>query len=100
MLDVQQLLIKRQEEFLSTRITISNIIANLFEGLSKVDPNLLKDINMPAGRTAEEILPALFTEPFDINEYNKQLAVYQRFASEIDNLAIRLNEEALKCLSE
>lgn len=100
MLDIQQLLMKRQNEFVQTRFQIKTIIDNLFAGLGQVDPKLLENINMPNGTTAEEILPALFQEPFDVDAYNQQLAEYNKFAAEIDNLALRLNEEAIKCLSE
>lgn len=51
------------------------------------------------GKTAEELIPALFTEPFNEEQYRKEASVLENIQKEVIAVAMCLNEEeAKRCL--
>lgn len=97
---VQALIAERQRQFIEQRLLISQWVSQLMKNVHEIDQELLVGIDVPSQTTAEELLPSLFKEPFDLEQYNKEKAVVEELQRNIDELADKLNQEALKCLSE
>ena len=76
MVDAQKLLEQRRNMFISTRRDIEVWVSTFFTELDKVSPKLLEGIELPTGRTAQDIFPSLYVEPFDEEKYN---AEYEEF---------------------
>ena len=100
MTPVQNLIAERERQFIETRLLICQWVEKLMENVSQIDPKLLTNLDVPKGKTAQELLPSLFVTPFDFEQYEKEAAVLNAFQSRLDALADWLNAEALKCLSE
>lgn len=98
MTDVSQLLEQRRNMFIATRRDIEVWIDKFFSEIDKVRPELLKDITFPTGRTAQELFPALYKEPFDEEQYNKEYADFNAFYEKVMEVADYLNSKAREVL--
>ena len=99
MTDINKLLEQRRATFISERRDVEVYINTFFEELDKVNPSLLKDCHPVQGRTAEEIFPSLYTEPFDEEQYNKEYEAFNTYYEEVKNVADYLNKKAEEVLS-
>lgn len=73
---------KRREEIIAARTTWENEVSKFVEGLRKVDPELLKDIDVNLDDlTAQKLIPAFYEDPLNYEEFKKQKdAVEELFA--------------------
>ena len=99
MIDYTELLKQREQVFTETRYEIIKRVTATLEGLTKIDPQLLATLPPLPGNTVQEVFPALFTEPFNKEAYQQQLAVYNTFKDQANLLIDKLNKEAIECLS-
>jgi hypothetical protein len=68
------------------------------ERVYSADPNLLIDVTFPQGRTAKEILPSAWIEPFNEPMYLQELEVLVAFIQAVQQIADKLVEEAIPIL--
>lgn len=99
MTDVEQLLEKRRNMFIASRRDVEVYIANFFAELDKINPSLLKDTHPVEGRTAQEIFPSLYKEPYDMEEYEKEYARFDAYYKEVEAVAQYLNKKAEEVLN-
>ena len=98
MTDVNKLLETRRNMFISTRRDIEVYITNFFSELEQVNPDLLKDIQLPEGRTAKDIFPSLYVEPFNEEAYNKEYEAFTALYEAVGKVAEYLNQKAMEVL--
>ena len=98
MTDVNELYKKRQEVFIERRTTIATEVDKFLAGVAEIEPELIKDITPLNGTTAKEVLPSMWVEPFNIEAYERELAVLNDYINKIKSVADALNAEALKVL--
>lgn len=99
MTDVNKLLEQRRNMFISTRRDIEVWIEKFFTELDQVSPALMEGITIPTGRTAQEIFPSLYTEPFDEEKYNEEYATFTAFYEKVMEVAEYLNKKAIEVLN-
>lgn len=97
---VSELLQERQNLFIETRKDIENEVNRYIESLTNVDSDILARCGNLAGNTAKEILPALWETPFNEELYEAQLAQFSQHVQCMQRECDKLNEEALRCLTE
>lgn len=98
MTDISIALKQRQDKFVETRTIIATEINKFLESLGELTEEDRNNIKMPAGRSPQEILPALWVEPFDEAAYNEQLKEFSVCVSSAISYCDKLNERALACL--
>ena len=98
MTDVTKLLEERRNQFITTRRDIEVYIETFFSELEKVPPKLLADVQLPTGRTAQEIFPALYAEPFDEEAYEAQYEAFNKCYKQVQGVAEYLNKKAEELL--
>ena len=99
-MEIQELLRKRQEKFIETRSTIKQEVDAFLKSISQIDHTFFNGLQVPTGSTTEEVLPALWVEPFDEAEYNKELTQLNSFIAQVHILTDKCNQEALACLQQ
>lgn len=99
-MDVTSLLRERQNKFIETRTLIASEVQKYLNSLNAMDAEVRAEILLPNGTTPQEILPALWTEPFDTEAYKEQLSHFQASVQSAKIYCDRLNQEALKCLQQ
>ena len=97
---IQELYNLRQTKFIEARSTIKHEVDQFLESVKATDPSVFVGLEIPAGNTAEEILPSLWVEPFNQEQYNQELAKLNAFIAQIHIVTDRLNQEALECLQK
>lgn len=98
MVDVSQLIKQREAKFVEARTKAELEINKFLESIKPIEDEL-KDIpGRPAGTCAKEIVPALWTEPFDEAAYYQQLEVFNNYVNQVVAYGDKVNEEALRCL--
>lgn len=97
-MDVKQLLTMRQNKFIEDRTIIAERVNKYLESLANLDNELRAQCIIPTGTNAQEVLPALWQEPFDEAAYQAQLAEFNRSVASVKLVYQRINEEALRCL--
>lgn len=98
--DVNALLEKRRNMFISSRRDVEVWIEKFFTELDQVNPQLLEGVEFPTGRTAQDIFPALYSEPFDEEAYCQQYATFEVFYNKVMEVAEYLNSKALEVLNQ
>lgn len=96
--NVARLIQERQNKFIETRTNIENEVNKFLESLNKLDADMQAKCGVTAGITAKDLLPALWVEPFDEAEYNRQLAALNTYIEQVEVICNQLNQEALLCL--
>ena len=98
-MDVHALLEKRRAAFLTKRRDIEVWVDKFFSEVSAISPELLKDTHPPAGKTAQELLPSMYKEPFSQEEFDKEYAVLNSYYNEVQGVAEYLNSKAAEVLN-
>ena len=98
--DVQKLLEERRTMFITGRRDVEIYIERFFKEVDKLSPNLLTGIEPIKGRTAQEIFPSLYTEPFNEEQYEKEYAAFDRYYQEIFKIGEFLNKKAEEVLKD
>ena len=98
MTDVNKILEERRNQFITTRRDIEVYIETFFTELDKVPAKLLADVQLPTGRTAQEIFPSLYAEPFDEEKYNAEYEAFDKCYQQVQGVAEFLNEKAKEVL--
>lgn len=101
-MEIKDIIALKERQFVETRLLISQWVETFMKNVREVDPALLaqEGIILPEGNTAEELLPSLYAPNFDITTYEAEKAKFDQLQSKFNILADKLNEEALRCLSE
>lgn len=89
---------KKQELFIEGRTNNANEVEKFLNGLSKVDPKLLPKDKQLRGKTAKEILPSMWEEPFNEKKFQVELAEFNSYVDAVMTVADRINAEALEVL--
>lgn len=77
---------------------INAYLTRVFE-LYDEEPGIFAGVTMPSGRTAREVLPSMFAEPFDPVQYDKERTALKDFEKEVLRIGDEYNRKALKeCL--
>lgn len=96
----ERLIEKRETEFIEHRVWISQWVKKLMQNVKEMDSSLLQGVSIPEGNTAEELLPALFTKPFNLEAYTEQVKVVNVLQENLDRIGAERNRRALELLSE
>lgn len=99
-MDVTTLLRERQNKFIETRTLIASEVQKYLNSLNAMDAEVRAEILLPKGNTPQEILPALWVEPFDMEAYTEQLNQFQASVQSAKIYCDKLNQEALRCLQQ
>lgn len=99
MTDINKLLDQRRAAFIAARRDIELYIQNFFAELDKVNPSLLENTHPVTGRTAQEIFPSLYAEPFDEEKYNQEYEIFDAYFQEVKSVADYLNAKAEEVLN-
>ena len=96
--DVAQLIKDKESKFVEQR-TLTEVEINKFLESIKDIEDEIKDIpGKPTGTTAKEIVPSLWTEPFDEAKYKDEIEAFNAYVEEVVKFGDKINEEALACL--
>ena len=98
MVDPNKLLEERRNKFVSKRRDVEVYIETFFTEYIQIPQELLKDITPPEGRTAQEIFPSLYREPFDEEQYNKEYEEWSSFFVKVKAVSDAINEKAAEVL--
>ena len=98
MVDPNKLLEERRNQFISKRRDIENYITTFFTEYAQIDPSLLANITPPEGKTAQEIFPSLYVEPFDEEKYNQEYDNWTEFFMKVKAVSDAINEKAAEVL--
>ena len=97
---VEQLLAERQNKFIENRTIIEREVNTFLRSVETMDPVYQQQLNVVAGQTARDVMPALWAEPFDEAAYNAQRANFDAYVQRVKVVCDQLNAEALRCLQE
>lgn len=97
---VDQLLRERQDKFVERRTVIENEVNQFLKSLESLDHVYKQQLQVIDGRTAKDVLPALWAEPFVQETYDAQKAELDKYIASVQAVCDQLNEEALRCLQE
>lgn len=87
---------KAQQALMEHKVHVKDWCARLVEAYDALPEEGKKPL---PGRTVEEMLPSLFKEPFDEEQYNVEASALKGLQAELMQTAERLNqEEAQRCL--
>ena len=98
-MDPTQLYKAREQAFLTSRVYISQWCEKLVASYDALPEDTKALLPPLPGRTAEEIFPSLFAEPFDMEQYKREVVAPQELQKAMVNRVILLNAEAEKCFS-
>lgn len=98
--DVNAIIEKRRNMFISARRDVEVWVETFFKELDRVDAKLLDGIELPTGRTAKELFPSLYVEPFNEEQYEMEYSTFNAFYEQIMSVAERLNNKALEVLNQ
>lgn len=97
---IEQLYATLNNKFVEQR-TLTEVEVNKFlKSLEELDPVYQQQLNVVPGRTARDLLPSLWTEPFDEETYKQEKAVVDAMIQQATAVCDQLNEEAMRCLQE
>lgn len=96
--NVAQLLRDRQNKFVEGR-TVTEVEVNKFlKSLEALDEGERVQCKVVVGRTAKDVLPSLWQEPFNPEQYQAELLNLQNYIAGVKTFCDRINQEALACL--
>lgn len=95
-----ELLNKAQSTFLKERTKQEVAVAAWGSDLSKLDPLILKDIELPSEITLQQLIPELYEDHPNEAVYNAQYAKAVQLLQQVNEVADRYNREAIQCLQE
>lgn len=98
-MDPTQLYKAREQAFLTTRVYITQWCEKLVSSYDALPADTKASLPPLPGHTAEEMLPSLFAEPFDMDRYQQEALLPQRLQQEMVARVLQLNAEAEKCYS-
>ncbi len=96
--ELEMALKQRQVKFVETRTVIASEVTKFLNSVQSLPEKVRVQVILPNGNTAQEILPALWEEPFDQAAYNSQLEAFNNSVRSVVTVCDALNEEAVKCL--
>lgn len=99
-MNLQQLIAKRQQRFIEDRLRVTQWCEKLVASYQGLPEDLQKQLPPLPGLTPQQLLPSLFTDTFDTVAYENEAGVLRNIHAEMTSLALRLNEEAMRCLSD
>ena len=99
---VVALIEKKQQEFYVNKgkneENINSYLQRIFE-LYEEDPSIFAGVEMPVGRTAKEVVPAMYEEPFNSELYKEQRKKLLDFQKIMISRADDISKKALaECL--
>lgn len=98
-MNVEEILRVRQGKFVETRTRIEMEVNKFLESIDKIDDERVTSISgRPVGKTCNEVLPALWEDPFDETKYKMQLANLNQYVDAVKACVNDINSEALKRL--
>lgn len=97
-MDVHELLEQRRTAFVTKRRDIEVWVDKFFAEVDAINPNLLKETHPPEGRTAQELFPSMYKEPFVQEEFDAEYAKLNAYYEEIQEVANFLNTKAAEVL--
>lgn len=100
MATVKQLYNARLQLFIERRSKVQAEVDRFLQSVKSINPERLAGIEPIEGDTAQEVLPALWREPYDSQQYEVELSRLQHYISQVKAVADELNAEALRILSD
>lgn len=97
---VETLLQRRQAEFIEKRTIIESEATKFLESLKLMDEDIKQQINYNPELTARSLFSSLWEEPFSMEKYNQQKAVFDNYVAGVEAVCNEINAEALRCLQE
>ena len=98
-----QLLEQRKRQFIETRVLVQQWCTQLVQKYMALTEDIRAKLPPLPGTTPETMMPSLYvSDPadLDVDKYHAEEAVLKNIQQEMNKLAIALNQEAIKCLSE
>lgn len=97
-----KLIEQKQQEFYvykgKNEENINSYLSRIFELYDKY-PEIFAGVEMPAGRTAKDVVPAMYEEPFNADTYKEQRKKLLDFQNIMKSRADDYNRKALaECL--
>lgn len=99
MATVKQLYDARFQLFIERRSKVQSEVDRFLESVKSINPERLAGIEPIEGNTAQEVLPSLWKEPYNAEQYAVELSRLQRYIADVKAVADALNAEALRILS-
>lgn len=96
-IDIEALLHKRQEEFIENRTRIETEVNKFLESLKSTDEDVQRKCQV-SDKTVRDWLPELWSDNFDIEVYEQQLAELNAYIKSVYAVCEQINAEAIKCL--
>ncbi|MCM1218881.1 MAG: hypothetical protein NC548_30735 [Lachnospiraceae bacterium] len=97
---IEQLYAALNTKFVEQR-TLTEVEVNKFlRSVEELDPVFQQQIGVVQGQTARDVLPSLWSEPFDESRYLQERAAVEQRIQLAAAICDKLNEEALKCLQD
>lgn len=96
--DVAQLIQSRQNKFVETRTIIEAEVNKFLQSLERLDPDVQARCGVKSGQTAKDLLPALWEEPFNKEQYQVQRASVDAYIAQVKVVCDQINKEAIECL--
>lgn len=95
---IEELVKKRQNEFIEARTITESELTKFLESIKNSDEDIRRRCAYREGITARQLIPALWKEPFDFTEYQKQRADVDAYVKNVYKIFESVNEEARRCL--
>lgn len=96
--NVTQLIQERQNQFIEKRTIIESEVNKFLQSLERLDADIKVRCKVVDGRTCHDVLPSLWIEPFNEENYLKEKEVLDNYISQVKIICDELNQEALTCL--
>lgn len=89
---------QRQNKFIETRTIIESEVNKFLQSLTMLDSELKQQLGVTEGISCKDLLPALWTEPFNQNVYVEQKQKLDTYIAQVQAICDKINQEALACL--
>lgn len=88
----------RQNQFIETRTIIESEVNKFLESLRAQDESLKQQLGVKEGITCKDLLPELWADEPNIDNYNVQLNNLLTYIGQVHAICDGLNAEAIACL--
>lgn len=95
---IEELYRQRQNKFIESRTVIESEVNQFLRSIEQLDAVFQAELNVVDGQTARDVLPALWEEPFNNDNYLAERAVLDARIVKATQLRDKLNAEAMQCL--
>ena len=94
--DVQRALEAKKQAFIETRTQNEMEINKFLRSLESWPDEYFNLLKLERGKTARDLVPSMWSEPFNIENYNMEMARLTNYINSVSSLADKIANKAME----